>query len=382
MSDIAVCVSKTASNLGNVKRKCLTDRAGAFIVLLVCAICFTPESLLYKLTTHVPVGGHLFYRHCVTLVPLTLYWVICEKKDMLWRGGWITLFLAALFACAHLVFPVALLYTAAGSATGILATNTVLGSILFLIVYKEFPPLRLIIAQLICLVGVVLIFVADREGSGTIGNLIAFGMAVIAAVFMIGLVHMMEKTPDANIIAVVYIAAIIVIAVSPALGFNLSPSAVRPIDWLYMTLGGAVAQPALYTSFVYPLKFLHPAEVAVVLLSEVVLGPLWVYLGVGEVPKTLALVGMGIVFISLLFNAIGAFVLEKWETEQAQKWREYRDKRWPPKPKKVAVEEKETEEGVVVETGLQVVTAVDTKETDVPIEKITEKITEKIEKEV
>eukprot|EP01066_Platyproteum_vivax_P017005 Platyproteum_vivax@DN7274_c0_g1_i1.p1 len=348
MSEVAI--SKSVSNVGGEKKKYLSDKAGAYIILLVATVCMTPDSLLFKLTTHIPIGGHLLIRHCVALVPLSGYWLLCEKKDLLWRGGWLTLFNGAIFAGINLIFPVAISYTAAGSATGILATNTVIGSIFFLIIFRELPAIRLVITQVLSIVGVILIFVADRKGSGTLGNILAFVMAVLIAIFLVGCVYMMETKPGSNIIAPVYIATFLIIAISPALGFNLTSSVVNKIDWLYMVLGGAIAMPALYTTFVYPSRYLHPSEIAVVLLSEVVLGPLWVYLGVGEVPKTLAIAGMGIVFVALLFNAIGAFVLEKWEEEQAQKWRDYRDKRWPPKVKKEDVEAEKTGD---VESGVE-----------------------------
>jgi len=55
---------------------------------------------------------------------------------------------------------------------------------------------------------------------------------------------------------------------------------------------------------VYASRFLLPAEMALIAMLEIVLGPLWVWIGVKEVPSTETLVGGGVVLLCLLFHEV------------------------------------------------------------------------------
>ena len=61
-----------------------------------------------------------------------------------------------------------------------------------------------------------------------------------------------------------------------------------------------VAAPVLIAS-----RSLQAPEIALLALLEVVLGPLWAWLGAGEVPARATLVGGGIVLAAMIFNELG-----------------------------------------------------------------------------
>ncbi len=52
---------------------------------------------------------------------------------------------------------------------------------------------------------------------------------------------------------------------------------------------------------VYVSRFLMPAEMALIAMLEIVLGPLWVWIGVGEVPSKATMIGGSVVLLCLLF---------------------------------------------------------------------------------
>jgi drug/metabolite transporter (DMT)-like permease len=59
---------------------------------------------------------------------------------------------------------------------------------------------------------------------------------------------------------------------------------------------------------VYVSRFLLPAEMALVAMLEIVLGPLWVWIGVREVPSTETLVGGSVVLLCLLFHEVASML--------------------------------------------------------------------------
>jgi drug/metabolite transporter (DMT)-like permease len=58
--------------------------------------------------------------------------------------------------------------------------------------------------------------------------------------------------------------------------------------------------------FFAALKRLPPVEVALITLLEPVLGPIWTWLAVGEVPASSTIYGGAILLAALAFNAFGA----------------------------------------------------------------------------
>ena len=52
-------------------------------------------------------------------------------------------------------------------------------------------------------------------------------------------------------------------------------------------------------------RLIPAAEVALITLLEIVLGPLWVWIALGERPGTSTLIGGAIVLAAVVFEAIG-----------------------------------------------------------------------------
>jgi drug/metabolite transporter (DMT)-like permease len=62
---------------------------------------------------------------------------------------------------------------------------------------------------------------------------------------------------------------------------------------------------------VHAAKGLSAPELSLLSLLEVLLGPLWVWMAVGEVPAQATLVGGAIVLTALIFNEMTALHLER-----------------------------------------------------------------------
>lgn len=59
---------------------------------------------------------------------------------------------------------------------------------------------------------------------------------------------------------------------------------------------------------VYLARFLLPAEMALVAMLEIVLGPLWVWIGINEVPSKQTLMGGFVVLLCLLFHEVASML--------------------------------------------------------------------------
>lgn len=80
--------------------------------------------------------------------------------------------------------------------------------------------------------------------------------------------------------------------------------AVSGHDLLLCALLGSVQNGAALVIYTIGSRHVPAGELALLLLSEIVLGPIWVWWGVGEVPSALTLVGGVIVLAALGGNAV------------------------------------------------------------------------------
>jgi len=82
-----------------------------------------------------------------------------------------------------------------------------------------------------------------------------------------------------------------------------SPLAATASDFRYLAISGLVVLPLGFGLLAVAPRYIPGAEVALITLLEVVLGPLWVWLVLGEVPAPAAVLGGSIVIGALAFNS-------------------------------------------------------------------------------
>ena len=98
-------------------------------------------------------------------------------------------------------------------------------------------------------------------------------------------------------------AVAIVVAVLPGTfvaigaGVFVVPALVEILDW------GSLRLPLALTLFISGVRYVPAAEVALMALLETVLGPIWTWLGVGEIPAILTVVGGIIVIAAIVGNS-------------------------------------------------------------------------------
>jgi drug/metabolite transporter (DMT)-like permease len=83
-----------------------------------------------------------------------------------------------------------------------------------------------------------------------------------------------------------------------------SPLTATASDFRYLAISGLVVLPLGFGLLAVAPRYIPGAEVALITLLEAVLGPLWVWLALGEVPAPAAVLGGSIVIGALAFNSV------------------------------------------------------------------------------
>ncbi|MSO94105.1 MAG: EamA/RhaT family transporter [Rhodospirillales bacterium] len=194
----------------------------------------------------------------------------------------------------------AILHTTVANVVFMLCSAPFFAAFLAWLVLGERVPLHTWIAMATALIGVGLM-VGDGFASGAVfGNLIALLIPVSFATFAVTLRYSRtaDKFPTLAFNALFSMA----LAVLFIPGFGITPW-----DFLLCFGLGILQKGVGAILFTLGARYLRAAEVTLVSLIEVVLGPVWVWLAIGETPSTLALAGGAVVITAVLGQAyVGA----------------------------------------------------------------------------
>jgi len=203
-----------------------------------------------------------------------------------------------LLAAASFLFILSVMRTTVANALVLMSTSPFVAALFGRLFLGEHVPRRTYLAMTAGLAGITLMF-ADALGSGAvIGNLLACGVPVVFAANVI-LLRRMGTTAD--MVPTVLLAGLIALPVALPMGWPLTASW-RDVGVLAVMGTFQLGLGCLLLTLAVP--HLSAAEIGLLSLLETALGPVWVWLGIGERPSDPALFGGAIVITSLLVNEI------------------------------------------------------------------------------
>lgn len=214
--------------------------------------------------------------------------------------GTVGLASGALWAVCFTAFMLALTLTGTANALILSSISPLTASLFawFLLGERVAPRTWLLVG--VALAGIVVMFGGEAGGGRMAGNLIALAVPVAAG---LNFVLMRRTGARVNLIPAVL------------LGGLLSALATLPLAWPFiasqrdlviLALLGTMQLAVPCAIAVVAARSLSPTEVALIGLLEVVLGPLWAWLGAGEAPTRHALLGGAMVLAALAAQAVAA----------------------------------------------------------------------------
>jgi drug/metabolite transporter (DMT)-like permease len=149
-----------------------------------------------------------------------------------------------------------------------------------------------------CAIVGVAVMVAGSDGMGTLeGDLLAM---VIPCFFALAVV-IVRRNPAVSMAPAVTLAAILQAVVAQ---FFAAPFAVGTGDFVLLAVFGSCQLGFGLALFVTGARFLPAAETALLAMAENILGPLWVWIFIGENPGLHAVIGGIIVLAALVVHSV------------------------------------------------------------------------------
>jgi drug/metabolite transporter (DMT)-like permease len=202
--------------------------------------------------------------------------------------------IALCIATASGSFIAALNHTSVARVLFIMAISPVLAALLARVTLGEPITRRTVVAMAVALAGLTLMLGAPGEGS-LAGDGLSF-LAALAFALMIVITrwrHDVSMAPASCLAQAMLIAAFLPFARPGEIGGD-------DVGWLVaLGIGQIGVGFALFTAGA---RLIPAAQVGLITLLEVVLGPVWVWLALDERPSTLTLVGGAIVIVAIVIQ--------------------------------------------------------------------------------
>jgi len=246
-----------------------------------------------------------FWRSCFAALTVAGF-LLFVRRDFIGsirRAGAPGLLSGAMWATMFVCFMLALTLTSTANTLIVLAVAPLTTAFLAWAVLRSPIARRTWLAIGIAMAGIVWMLAGSlkiESPASVLGMLIAFGAPVASA---INVVILKKRGHGVDLIPAVFLGGIISAALM--LPFAL-PSIATAGDVALLALLGFAQLGLPCMLLVIAARHLAATEVALLALLEVVLGPLWAWLGAGEVPATTTLAGGALVLAALLINELAA----------------------------------------------------------------------------
>jgi drug/metabolite transporter (DMT)-like permease len=201
-------------------------------------------------------------------------------------------------------FVLAVQSTTVANVVVIMSTTPFFAALFGRIVLGEAVGARTWIALAVAAVGITIMCWDSLDtATGLVGNLYALGLALCYAAHLVTIRAVGGRV---DMVPSVLIAGAIAIVVALPFAWPLDTDS-RSLTVSVIMGAVQVGLPLIFVTMAA--RYLAAAEVALLAMLEVILGPIWVWLALGERPTALALVGGVLVIGALLGNTLAAFGL-------------------------------------------------------------------------
>jgi drug/metabolite transporter (DMT)-like permease len=275
------------------------QRRGQIYVALA-AVAWSTAGVLQRQVT-VDASTQVFGRAVFAGAALLAYVAVVDRGRVVQAFRSIGLAGVAVALCvatASASFIAALNHTSVARLLFILAVAPVLAALLARVTLGERIMRRTVVAMALALAGVTVMLGAPGEGS-----LAGDGLAFLVALSFALMIVITRWRRDVSMAPATCLSqAIVVVAFLPL----ASPGEIGGDDAVWLAALG-IGQIGLgFALLTVGARLLPAAQVGLITLLEVVLGPVWVWLALDERPTTLTLVGGAIVIVAIVIQTRGA----------------------------------------------------------------------------
>lgn len=249
----------------------------------------------------------LFYRSLATFLTIFVFLVFQYRGSIARRFadiGGAGLLAALVLSVGSIFYIMALLNTTVANVVFIIGASPLLAALAGWLFLRERVTRASLASMFAAILGIGLMFADGLVSGGMLGNVFALCLAIMYVFYLLILrgnrhVDMMPATCLSGLFTAMIVLAFVV------------DFAVSRHDLMIILALGSIQFGFGFMCLTWSTRYIPAAEVALFSLSEAVLNPIWVWLGVGETPSLYTLAGSAVVLAAVMTYSIMAIRRER-----------------------------------------------------------------------
>ena len=280
----------------------MTTHAKGLMITACGVLLISPDGLLTRLI-QVDHWTMIFWRALFLSFGMWLL-VSLKHPNRVWKqyrtlkgaGIW----MAVGYSLGTISFIFAITHTSVANTLIILSTTPLFAALIGRFWLKEKIELRTMVAIALVICGIIII----ASGSGDQNTSLAGdAAAILGAFFLAGGFSFVRRFPTISSFSAISCSGLLTALIMLPLA---TPLSVSQADMGYLMIMGLYMLPiGTALMFIGP-RYIPAAEVGLLLLLESIIGPVWVWMALGEVPGDRTLVGGAVVLCTLAINTLWA----------------------------------------------------------------------------
>ncbi len=277
----------------------MNNNKKGIIITALGVLLMSFESLFIKLTS-ISSFTFSFYLGIFMFISMLLLLIIKQRniiREVTKTSFYIFLLCGILMGSANIFFIWAIKSTTAANVVLIIGTGALFTSFFAYLFYREKIRINVLIASFFLFIGLFIIF-NDKIGEGNLkGNLLAL---LCTMTFSLSFV-LMSKYTRINRIAITAMTGISLATIAYFVSDTIS---IDFYNLFVVGVMGLIITPFSRVLIFSGTKFINASEVSLLMIIETVMGPIWVWMVLNEVPSSYTFIGGAIILLTLIVNSI------------------------------------------------------------------------------
>ena len=209
--------------------------------------------------------------------------------------------IALIIGLSNVFFVFGMSNTTVANAVFIMSTAPLWAALASYIFLKKIVGTKTIIAIFGSMIGIGIMFSQGLQSANNFGNIIILGVPICFAIQL----TLINRSPEIDFMPATFLSGIFVCLLGIIF---ITDHSINSHD-LFLTLFMGAFQVGLgFVLITIGSRYIPPHRAALYILLEPVLAPIWAWLGVGEVPQTIELIGGLVVFSFVTWRIVDQFI--------------------------------------------------------------------------
>ncbi|MDH4116594.1 MAG: DMT family transporter [Acidimicrobiia bacterium] len=272
------------------------DHRKGLAIAVAGIVALSPESLLIRLV-EADRFTILVWRGTLLCIGLLVASTIIARTPRVITGigiggAWVAL----LFGLQTVGFVVSITNTTVANTLVAMSAAPLFAALYERVLFRQKLPRRLWTVIVVAMIGITVMFSDSLSRGGLLGDLAGLGAAAsFGASFVV-----IGRHRDRTMVPAMGLGGLVAAAIALPLA---DPMSVTAADVGYLAVSGLAVLPVGFGLLAVAPRYIPAPEVGLITLLEAILGPLWVWIALGEQPGLRAILGGSIVVGSLAVNS-------------------------------------------------------------------------------